>query len=79
MVARGLATFLTCIFVCVVGWPAAAGEVVLDEKGRVVVEIDDEGRRTHYAYHPNGQISRIAYPDGRVEEFDDRGNPIEQR
>lgn len=59
------------------GGAAAGDELVLDDRGRVVVEIDDEGRETHYAYHPNGQVSRIVYPDGRVEAFDASGDPVD--
>lgn len=79
MVSRSLAAIVACILLVGAWSPAQAGDLVLDEAGRVVVEIDDEGRETHYAYHPNGRISRIAYPDGRVEQFDDQGNPIDRR
>lgn len=77
MLTRTIATLVCCLSLSV-AWSsaAAANELILDDAGRVVVEIDDEGRRTNYAYHPNGQVSRIAYSDGRVEEFDDQGNPV---
>ena len=68
---------LSCLLLWGAGWApnALADEVVHDEAGRIVVEIDTQGGETHYAYHPNGEIRRIAYPDGSVEEFDEQGNP----